>query len=219
MVTAERTRIDLAKQRPEFFHAGAKPELVQLGPVQYLTLSGGGVAEDGLEGDFQACAKALYAAAHAIEAIARQEGRGFRVPALQATWSAYHNLGDAPRDLRHVDPTCWRWKLMIMVPDFVDEQLLLAVKAGKDELESVQLETIEEGLCVQVLHVGEYGEEHETMREMRRLMERTGLRACGLQHEVYLSDPDRTAADRLRIIVRQPVRRRQDTAPCPEDEW
>ena len=62
------------------------------------------------------------------------------------------------------------------------------------------------GACVQVLHVGPYAEEPETVRKMQVLMKENGLTPCGFHHEIYLGDPRRPAPARLRTILRQPVR-------------
>jgi hypothetical protein len=82
----------------------------------------------------------------------------------------------------------------------------------------VRLETVDEGLCVQALHIGPYKEEHHTNHLLRDFIARSGLRPCGLHHEIYLNDPNRTAPDRLRVILRQPVRSAEEVSPCP-DEW
>ncbi len=70
----------------------------------------------------------------------------------------------------------------------------------------VDLETIEEGLCVQMLHVGPYSNEPETVALMQRFAQEEGLSFHGLHHEIYLSDPRRVPEERLRTILRQPVR-------------
>jgi len=69
----------------------------------------------------------------------------------------------------------------------------------------VQLETIHEGVCVQMLHVGPYAEERKTIAEMLKLAESQGKSFHGLHHEIYLSDPRRVPPERLRTILRLPV--------------
>lgn len=70
----------------------------------------------------------------------------------------------------------------------------------------VKLETIEEGLCAQMLHVGPYAEESKTIGMMKEFAEEKGLKFHGLHHEIYLSDPRRVPAQRLKTILRIPVR-------------
>ena len=101
--------------------------------------------------------------------------------------------------------------MIIRTPDFVTRK---DVKAAADELiakgkdpavRDVTLETLDEGLCVQVLHVGPYAEEAATIELMKVLVKAEGLSFRGLHHEIYLSDPRRVAPERLRTILRQPV--------------
>jgi hypothetical protein len=106
----------------------------------------------------------------------------------------------------------WLWKLLIRTPDFIkDDDLLQAVavllKRGKGEdVKRVRLESLAERLCVQMLHVGPYDRECETIAVMRAFAEKQQLGFAGKHHEIYLSDPRRVPPERLKTIVRQPVR-------------
>jgi hypothetical protein len=100
---------------------------------------------------------------------------------------------------------------MIRTPDFVGQddldQAVAALKAkGKDpSVAEVRLETIDEGQCVQVLHVGPYDAEDAAIQAMADFAVEQGLRLHGLHHEIYLSDPRRMPPERLRTILRHPV--------------
>ena len=113
-------------------------------------------------------------------------------------------LWTAPRD-------SWRWRLLIMVPDFTTKKEVaaakqaVAAKHGDEGVEQVFLETVKEGLCLQALHVGPYSTEPESIGRMRALMEAKGLKPAGLHHEVYLGDPRRTKPEKLKTLLRQPV--------------
>ena len=118
-----------------------------------------------------------------------------------------------PRALWRVPRSNWRRKALLLLPDFVTAEDVRAAretlsdKRGGDPLpRCVRLERIDEGACVQVLHVGPYAEEPETVRKMQVLMKENGLTPCGFHHEIYLGDPRRPAPARLRTILRQPVR-------------
>ena len=90
---------------------------------------------------------------------------------------------------------------MIMVPDWITKDMLPA-DAG------VRLESLSEGLCVQTLHIGPYDDEAETLARMHdEFIPAHGLTMTGRHHEIYLSDRRRTAPEKLRTILRQPVRR------------
>jgi hypothetical protein len=105
----------------------------------------------------------------------------------------------------------WKWKLMIRTPDFIEaKDLTTAVatllKRGKSgEVEEVALETIDEGVCVQMLHLGPYEKENETMALMRSFAQANGLKLSGPHHEIYLSDPRRVPPERLKTILRVPA--------------
>jgi hypothetical protein len=109
----------------------------------------------------------------------------------------------------------WNWKLLIRVPEFISEKDLKSavdslLKKGKDKrVSSVKLEALNEGSCVQVLHVGPYDQEAKTISKMRELAEGKGFAFEGRHHEIYLSDPRRVAPERLRTILRQPVRNKK----------
>jgi hypothetical protein len=106
----------------------------------------------------------------------------------------------------------WNWKLMIRTPPFITEKEVAGAKAkllakGKPrEIAGVNLETLEEGQCVQVLHLGPYEAESATIARTREAAGKKGLKFHGLHHEIYLSDPRRVAPAKLRTILRRPVK-------------
>jgi hypothetical protein len=110
------------------------------------------------------------------------------------------------------DKSRWNWTAMIMTPDWIPpamvEEAVSAVAAGDppERLGDVRLETLSEGTCVQALHVGSYDDEGPLLERMHRdVIPGLGLRMRLRHHEIYLSDARRTAPDRLRTILRQPV--------------
>jgi hypothetical protein len=106
----------------------------------------------------------------------------------------------------------WSWKLMIRVPTFVsarDRRAALAalVARGKSPLGSkVRMATLREGRAVQLLHIGPYDAEVESIARIRRYARERGVTLQGRHHEIYLSDPRRVAPRQLRTILRHPVR-------------
>jgi hypothetical protein len=107
----------------------------------------------------------------------------------------------------------WRWTLMILQPDFVTRPSLkaaLAELAGQrgrtPALSKMKLVTFTEGRAVQMLHVGPHPTEAPTLDRMGAFMAASALERAGKHHEIYLSDPRRTAPEKLRTILRQPVR-------------
>jgi hypothetical protein len=109
----------------------------------------------------------------------------------------------------------WKWTLMILQPDFITGSLFgeAVKKAGEKKPSALfgrlRLETVEEDLSAQMMHVGLYREEETTVRKIHDFIEMNGYELHGKHHEIYLSDPRRTAPEKLRTIIRQPIRKRR----------
>ena len=203
---AKTEKLDLYRQHRDQYVARRKPVLVEVPPVPYLALDGQG--EPSGEA-FTAGLGAMYAAAFTIKMASKFAGRDYKVCHLEGQWWAAgkgKSFLDLPRDQ-------WRWKLLIRVPDFITQAELkqarqTLLEKGKDPLVThVKLQTIQEGLCVQMLHVGPYAGEPETIEAMAEFAEDSGLTFHGRHHEIYLSDARRVPPERLRTILRHPVRR------------
>jgi hypothetical protein len=115
-------------------------------------------------------------------------------------------------DFCRVPKEQWRWNLLIRTPDFVtqnelDQAAETLLKRGKTaSVREVKLETITEGRCVQMLHIGPYDREPETIALMKAHAEKEGFTFHGRHHEIYLSDPRRVAPERLKTILRIPIK-------------
>jgi len=206
-------KVDLVKERPEFFKAGRGPEVVTLPRASFLAIEGKGSPESEA---FGAAFGALFGVACTLKFAMKEEGRDFKVAPPEGLWWSDYDTSklDDPEALWTVPREEWRWKLVMMVPDFVKKRAVEAAKAalfekrGDATAKSVGLESIREGLCVQALHVGSYSDEPATIVLMGKVMSEQGLVPHGLHHEIYLSDPRRTAPEKTRTILRQPVKRR-----------
>jgi hypothetical protein len=125
----------------------------------------------------------------------------------ESLWWGSQGRGDFSQEPKEA----WNWKLMVRIPDGVGVADLDAARAtlearGKgDGVDLVKLETIEEGRCVQALHLGPYDTEGTTVDGMLTMAGAEGLHPAGRYHEIYLSDPRRTAPEKLRTILRMPV--------------
>jgi hypothetical protein len=107
----------------------------------------------------------------------------------------------------------WDWTMLIMVPDFVDPA---SFESARDKARanlggipaSLRLEALEEGLCLQALHIGSYDDEGPLLARLHdEIMPAGGYAFAGPHHEIYLGDPRKTAPAKLRTILRQPVRK------------
>ena len=204
--------IDLVRLHASCFAASRRPAVVRLRAFNYLAIEGRGAPEGR---DFQEAIGTVYGVAYTLKSAQQGAGHDFKVPPLEALWWSDYDLArlEDPRALWRVPRSSWRWKALLLLPDFVTAEDVRAAretlsdKRGGDPLpRCVRLERIEEGTCIQVLHVGPYADEPETVRKMQVLMKEKGLTPCGFHHEIYLGDPRRTAPARRRTVLRQPVR-------------
>jgi len=159
---------------------------------------------------FTHAVEALYPVAYKLKFASKRElGRDYVVMPLEGLWWAKDmDAFTTSRDKSH-----WDWTLMIMVPDWIDQDLFdtavqqAGAKNRPDRLDEVRLEPLSEGLCVQTLYIGSYDDEADLLARMHHEFIPThGLKMVGKHHQIYLSDARKVAPDRLRTILRQPVR-------------
>ena len=182
-------KIDLVQDNKYEYSMPSEPKIVAVRPGNYLTVSGQGGPRDE---DFQRKLGALYGLAYTLKFDERTTGgRDFKVGVL-----------DTPKQT-------WHWKLLIRVPTFVDAARLERARATLKEKGrptcGAKLETIGEGKCLQILHVGAYADEPRSLAKLHVYAKQHGLRFHGRHHEIYLSDPRRVPGSRLRTILRHPV--------------
>jgi hypothetical protein len=211
-VRKKTVKVDLFKERRDYFTAKTTPALVKLGPVKYLAVSGSGSPES--EG-FQGGIGAIYAVAYTLKFLKKAEGQDYKVSTLEALWW----FGDeepksaSPAEFEAAPRESWRWKVLVMVPDFIGKADVERAKKGvlakrpQPAVAGVGLERINEGRVAQILHVGPYADEPASIAKMRELAAGQGLSLAGVHHEIYLNDPRRVSPDRIKTLLRIPVAR------------
>jgi len=165
---------------------------------------------------YQSALEWLYSVSYAMKFAAKgSQGRDYVVPPLEGLrWA------DDPEDFVERRKTGWCWTMMIMAPDFLDQAMFEAAvhKAKKKRGEppsSLRLEMLDEGPCLQILHVGSYDDEGPTLLKLHNeVMPAQGLTFAGPHHEIYLSDPRKAAPDKLKTLLRQPVNASADARPA-----
>jgi len=203
--------IDLRKQMKDLWNPPAgKVVLVTVPAMPYLMIEG--VGNPNTSKAFQEAIQALYSAAYTMKFAAKFGGvADWKVTPLEALWwdPSGRDIFDAGYATM---PTEMAWKALLMQPvvvtaNMLEQAKLEAVRKKKDipALAKVRLETWAEGLCVQTMHVGPYAAEHVTIETMHTWMAANGYRGRGRHHELYLSDPNRTAPEKLKTILRLPV--------------
>jgi len=205
MATAQ--KLDLYKLHATDYVKPKHPVLVATKPGRYLAINGSG---DPNGPAFAEAVGALYAMAYTIKMGRKRLGQDFKVAGLEGLWWG----AGADTSGWMVDQTkkTWRWQLLIRMPDTVKERCLvmaaqLLQEKGKGKaVARVKLERIAEGKCVQMLHVGPYAAEGPTVDAMLAFAKQHGLRFTGRHHEIYLSDPRRVKPEKLKTILRHPVK-------------
>lgn len=202
--TAE--KIDLFNQLKSDYKAPLEPALIETTPGQYLSIEGQGAPGGEVMVD---CIGALYSMAFTIKMTRKAAEKGdYVICKLETLWYTPDG-GDDPSKFPQDQ---WCWTLLIRTPDCVTPaDLDAAAKAllnkGKCEpIHKVKLKTLNEGKCVQILHVGPYEKVGKVIAKMQALADENGLSFTDKHHEIYLSDPRRVAPEKLKTIVRRPVK-------------
>ncbi|RMF29018.1 MAG: hypothetical protein D6759_14725 [Chloroflexi bacterium] len=201
-------KTDFKKVLKHLYRASAKRiAVVEVPPLNFLMVDGRG--DPNTSPEYAQALEALYAVAYALKfSVKRSRGVDYVVMPLEGLWWT-----DDPAHFDMDHREAWNWTAMIMQPEYVTEEMYEEVvaevrrKKALGALDRMRLETYHEGLSVQVLHVGPYAAEGPTIARLHDYIREQGYRPNGKHHEIYLSDPRRTAPERLKTILRQPVRR------------
>ena len=209
-------KLEYVKAFPELYGPGTAPSLIDVPEMPFLMADGSGDPNDP-EGEYAKALELLYALAYTIRmspkgGVALEGYFEYAVPPLEGLWW----FGDGAEDVLTADKRRYRWTSMIRQPDFVTPEVFEWAagevrRKKKLDTSRARLARFREGLCVQCMHIGPYATEPATVEKMRAFMEAKGL-ACDLSderkhHEIYLGDPRRTAPEKLRTVLRHPVRR------------
>ena len=206
---------DFKKEYRELYMPKSKPQLVEVPPMNYIAVRGtGDPNEDG--GAYQQAISVLYAVAYTLKMSYKTDYKiaGFFeyvVPPLEGFWRQ-----DNVDGVNYSDKSGFHWISVIRLPDFVtktDFDWAVQTAANKKQLDcsSAEFLTIEEGLCVQIMHVGSYDDEPASVAVMDEYLAQNGyandLTAERLHHEIYLSDPRKTAPEKRKTVLRHPIKK------------
>ena len=198
--------IDLQALHPSYFRALPYPELITLDERKYITLIGYGPAGSD---EMSRLIKTLYAVAQRLQDDYRLHEVDLKLPWVESEW-----WSDNLVCIHQVPATSRRWKLMIQMPDDIEAAQVEEAKKKvilEDGLAAaiwVRTEHCQEEAAVQMLHVGHWSTEKETITAINEYIDRNHLVSHKHHHEVYLSDPHKTDPSRLRTIIRQDVLQR-----------
>ncbi|ACZ30653.1 conserved hypothetical protein [Xylanimonas cellulosilytica DSM 15894] len=200
-------KVDLKREIPTYSARQGRFDVVTVAPAQFLAIDGHG--DPDTSPAYAAALSTLYPVAYACKFLSKNElGRDYVVMPLEALWWA----DDLVAFTVARDKSRWDWTAMILTPEWIGADHVAAAvaavgrKGGAPALDLLRLEPLDEGLCVQTLHVGPYDAEGPVLARMHDdVIPSHGLHPTGKHHEVYLGDPRRTAPEKLRTILRQPV--------------
>ncbi len=200
-------KVDHKKIFKEFYNPPLTPVIVYVPDMQFLMIDGKGYPETSQE--YQEAMEALYPIAYTLKfALKKAEVIDYTVMPLEGLWWAK----DMNAFIINSRKEEWLWTSMIMQPpevttDHYREAIeVVQEKKNPTALSKMRLETYQEGVSVQVMHIGPFSEEGPVIETMHQYAFNQGYELRGKHHEIYLSDPRRTTPEKLRTVIRQPLK-------------
>jgi hypothetical protein len=202
-------KLDFKIKYKHLYQPAAKAfALVDVPPLEFLMVDGHG--DPNTAPAYQEAVEALYAVSYKLKFMSKKErGTDYVVPPLEGLWWAQDM--QAFTTLR--DKSAWDWTMMIMQPDWIDQGMFAkAIEAARKSddrpgLSRLRLEKFHEGLAAQILHLGSYEAEAPVIARMHAFIHESGYQPSGKHHEIYLSDPRKVPPEKLKTVLRQPVKK------------
>jgi hypothetical protein len=214
-------KIDFKKQNKELYAPTKEPRVIEVPAMKFIMVDGHGDPND-TEGEYHQAVELLYALSYTIKMSNKNsshsdENYDYVVAPLEGLWWL-----DDKTDMNFTQKDKYCWTSMIRQPDFITvdifERAKVAVKKKKPGMDvtKARLETLHEGLCVHVMHIGAFDEEPTTLAKMDTFMKDNGLindigtelpdKRTRRHHEIYLSDPRKANPATMKTILRHPIR-------------
>jgi len=200
------TKIDVKKQLKHLYNPSAKQvTLADVPEMDFLMIDGEG--DPNTSEAYQNAVEVLFAASYTLKFMVKkgESGIDYTVMPLEGLWWVE---GMTQFSLENKD--AWKWTAMIMQPEYVTQGLVAEAvkqvekKKGLPSLSGIRFEVFHEGAAAQIMYFGPYPEEGPTIERIHDFIRDQGYRLRGKHHEIYLSDPRRTAPHKLKTIIRQP---------------
>ncbi len=200
-------KADFKKTLKHLYNPPKQFKTVDVPEMQFLMADGHG--DPNVAQEYKDVIEALYAVAYKMKFISKKVlEQDYTVPPLEGLWWAEDMETYLTREKSN-----WDWTMMIMTPDWITEEIfddaVTQVRQAKNPsaLKRIRLERYHEGLSVQVMHIGSYDDEGPILAKMHsEYIPENGFIENGKHHEIYLSDPRRVAPEKLKTVLRQPVR-------------
>ncbi|SHH09066.1 hypothetical protein SAMN02745245_00503 [Anaerosphaera aminiphila DSM 21120] len=206
---------DFKKEYREFYLPKLEPEIVNVPSINFIAVRGKGDPNE-KEGEYSRAISVLYAVAYTIRMSYKSEHQiegyyKFVVPPLEGFWWQDNVIG-----VDYSNKENFNWISLIRLPEFVTEADFKwavdeAEKKKKLDCSKAEFLNITEGLCVQIMHIGSYDDEPETVKKMDEYLKENGylkdITENRHHHEIYLSDPRKTGTSKLKTVIRHPVKK------------
>ena len=206
---------DFKKEYREFYLPATKPEIIDVPSANYLAVRGKGDPNQP-DGDYQKALAVLYALAYTLKMSYKTDYRiegffDYVVPPLEGFW-----WQEGVKGVNYGDKSSFCWISVIRLPDFItvrDFEWARETATRKKKLDCSKAEflTVEEGLCVQIMHIGSYDDEPASVALMDQYLAENGyendLSDARRHHEIYLSDARKTEPAKLKTVIRHPIKK------------
>ena len=200
-------KLDLKKKYRDLFNPPTR-DFVEVEPPKMAFVKINGEGDPNTAAAYRVGIEWLYSVSYAMKfAVKSKLAKDYVVPPLEALW-----WSDDPGTFVRREKDRWHWTIMIMAPEFVTNALFEDAVAKTllkrdDRPSSLRFESFDEGRSLQILHVGSYDDEGPILQRLHHeIMPSLGVTFDGPHHEIYLSDPRKTAPSKVRTILRQPIR-------------
>jgi hypothetical protein len=204
--------IDYKKTQKELYLPKTAPSVIDVPRMTFITVDGKG--DPNTSAEYTAAVELLYGLSYTIK-MGSKSILEYVVPPLEGLWSVDDDFRGGGAEIN--DKSKFIWTMMIRQPDFVTEDILevakisLAKKKPNLDISKAKLETITEGLCVQVMHIGSYDDEPATVAALDGFAIENGyildINDIRRHHEIYISDPRKVAPEKLKTVIRHPIRK------------
>lgn len=206
---------DFKKEYKEFYMPNDKPEIVQIPKANYIAVRGEGDPNEE-DGAYKQAVGILYAVAYTLKMSHKSDHKieGFFeyvVPPLEGFWWQENSDG-----IDYRNKETFHWISVIRLPDFITKEdfdwaVETATKKKKMDCSKAEFYTVEEGLCVQIMHIGPFDDEPATVAIMDQYLADNGfendMTATRLHHEIYLSDARKVAPEKWKTVIRHPIKK------------
>jgi len=201
------SKLDYKKQFPQYYRPKKKPEIIEIPEMNFFMIDGKGDPNTAKE--YKAAVECLYAVAYTLKMkIVKKDNpeNDYVVPPLEGLWYM-----DNMDDWSFENKDEWQWTMMIRIPDFVtDDQIKKSIALTKENKNPASLpklyhEKYNEGTAVQIMYIGSYADEGPTIQHIHEYAKNEGYNLDGKHHEIYLGDPRKTAPEKLKTVIRQPI--------------